>query len=121
MQGTFERAFVSKEPGKMDDGIDIISVDDFMERHKIEHLHLLHSDIQGHEVDMLKGAQRTLDRNAIDFIFISTHSEEVHQECREILCARGFNLLADANLRQSFFRGWATHSGAFWRKCASTC
>ena len=48
-------------------------------------LDILHSDIQGYEEEMLLGSSASLLENKIKYIFISTHSEELHNKCIEIL------------------------------------
>jgi hypothetical protein len=38
----------------------------------------------------------------IDWIFISTHSEKLHHDCRDWLVPRGWVIVADANLNESY-------------------
>jgi len=65
-------------------------------------LNILHSDIQGFEVDMLKGAREMLSNRKVDLIFISTHSNEVHADCIELLEAQDYVILASADLDNTF-------------------
>ena len=44
-------------------------------------MYLLHSDIQGYELEMLSGASNSLAAGKINYIFISTHSDELHEQC----------------------------------------
>lgn len=62
-----------------------ISLDDFLSARGIEHLNILHADIQGAEVEMLRGAGKSLRSKAVDFVFISTHGEEIHRDCVDLL------------------------------------
>ena len=78
-----------------------ISVDSFVERKQIKHIHILHSDIQGYELDMLCGAENSFKQRMIDYIFISTHRHLLHYRCLEKLEASGFRILADADLLES--------------------
>ncbi|MCT2533591.1 FkbM family methyltransferase [SAR92 clade bacterium H231] len=55
-------------------------VDDFLDERSMKKLEILHSDIQGFEVDMLDGARQSLEAKKIDYLFISTHSDELHNE-----------------------------------------
>ena len=41
-------------------------------------------------------------RPAIDFLFISTHSNELHAECIRILQSHGYSILASADLEQTY-------------------
>lgn len=55
------------------------TVDDWMERQEMEHLDILHSDIQGHELDMIAGAATSLGEKRISYLFVSTHGQDLHQ------------------------------------------
>ena len=68
-QGEFINAFVGK--GKFE-------IDDFFRSRKIKALDILHTDIQGFETEMLQGAGEVLKRRRINYLFISTHSQEIH-------------------------------------------
>lgn len=98
--GTFHHALVSdrSRPGNPP----TLCVDDLMDQESISNLDILHSDIQGAEVDMLGGAARSLRARKIRYIFISTHSNRKHYECREILRNYGYRILASADLFESY-------------------
>ena len=55
-------------------------VDAFIKNKRLSKLHILHADIQGHEIEMLDGCFGALHEKSIDYIFISTHSQEIHNE-----------------------------------------
>jgi hypothetical protein len=100
-KGEFTRAFIAGEPGKVN-GVEVICVDDFVEQKKIEFIHLLHSDIQGYELQMLHGASATIAANKIGYIFISTHTNKLHDQCIHFLQQRNFSIVAAANLDETF-------------------
>jgi FkbM family methyltransferase len=79
-----------------------ISIDNFLIEKGIETLNILHSDIQGAEFDMLKGAQKSLKDGKIKFLFISTHSEELHFECMNLLKGNNYKILSEHTLSESF-------------------
>ena len=85
-------------------GVDpkIITVDSFCHDQDIKHLDILHADIQGFELDMLMGAKEMLSQKKIDYIFISTHSNELHEQCLEILGHNQYAILASANLDETY-------------------
>lgn len=56
------------------------SVDGFLNDREIPRLSLLHSDIQGYELEMLDGAAEALRAGKIDYVFISTHTQNLHEE-----------------------------------------
>jgi len=53
-------------------------VDAFLRSRSLAHLDILHVDIQGNEGQMLEGAQASLAEKRIDYLFVSTHSQELH-------------------------------------------
>lgn len=54
-------------------------IDQFVLEGDIGSIDVLHSDIQGYEFQMLQGAKGALSEKSIKYIFISTHSEDLHQ------------------------------------------
>jgi len=100
-KGTFVQAFIG-EKNNRSGKIPTIAIDDFVAENKIPFIHLLHSDIQGFENQMLRGAEACFRDNKIGYVFISTHSNEVHNECRQFLLDKGMIILADANIDQSY-------------------
>ncbi len=98
--GTFKQAFV----GNMQDnvnvtGVEWLSIDEFIEKEEIEHINILHADIQAAEYDMLKTAVKHL--NSIDYFFISTHSDEIHRQCLNFFKIHKFHILADHSVSES--------------------
>ena len=81
----------------------ITTVDAICKRNNIQFLDILHSDIQGFELDMLKGSKKMLSENRVGYIFISTHSNELHEDCYQHLQSNyDFELVASANLDESY-------------------
>jgi hypothetical protein len=74
--GEFIQAFVGQ--GQFE-------VDEFLRGKGLSHLDILHSDIQGYEVEMLDGSSNTLSNKLADYIFVSTHSQELHDTVIEKL------------------------------------
>ncbi|WP_217352536.1 MULTISPECIES: FkbM family methyltransferase [unclassified Ruegeria] len=86
--GTFIQSFVSK---------DQFSVDAFMKETGCERLDILHSDIQGYEVEMLENAQTTLSEKRADFVFVSTHSDALHDTVIASLKSVGYRIEASSS------------------------
>jgi FkbM family methyltransferase len=82
--------------------INQICVDSFLEINKIEHCEILHADIQGFELEMLKGAYNSLKSKSISFVFISTHSNLLHYKCLGHLRKLGYKIVAEHNISESF-------------------
>lgn len=76
LEGEFIQNFV---------GNGAFSVDEFIDIKNFSKLDILHSDIQGYELEMLEGAKNSLTKGAIDYIFISTHSEKLHTDVLNFL------------------------------------
>ncbi len=87
--------------GKVVD-IETHSVDSLMQTLGIAKLGILHSDIQGHEVQMLHGAKAALAARAVEWVFISTHGENIHQRCLQILRAFGYQIMTEHSPGESF-------------------
>jgi FkbM family methyltransferase len=72
-------------------------VDKHMERKGLRHLDILHADIQGYELQMLQGARNTLGRKQIDYVFVSTHSQELHEQVCHVLASFGYRVEVEAD------------------------
>lgn len=101
MEGDFTRAYAGQE-STMDDRSKTICVDDFIMEKRLGSVTILHSDIQGHEGEMLRGAAQSLRNRIIDYVFISTHGFRVHFECLKFLQANKFVILANADTFESY-------------------
>lgn len=101
LNGTFLQGFMGS--GHSPEGQPpTLSVDGIMTDQKLKHIHILHSDIQGFEFNMLHGASNALKARAIDYIFISTHSDEVHEKCIEYLESHNYRIWQDIDLESTF-------------------
>lgn len=69
--GEFTQAFVGKNQ---------FGVDKYLEERRIQKLDILHCDIQGYEMEMLEDCSNSLATKIIDYLFISTHSQQLHQD-----------------------------------------
>ncbi len=99
-KGTFVHAGIGKEVDRKNN---IITVDAICQQHQIEFLDILHSDIQGYELDMLHGSEQTLSAKKVGYVFISTHSNELHYDCHELMRDKyGFTTVASADLDETY-------------------
>ena len=83
----YEGVFIQQMVGKGE-----FEVDAFMQSHKLAQLDILHADIQGGEVEMLENAAKTLKEKKAVYIFISTHSEALHDGVESALRSHGYRL-----------------------------
>lgn len=97
--GRFMRAAVSSQRSWWDR---TVSVDWYCETQRLLHLDVLHVDIQGFESAMLDGTERMLSEGKIDYVFISTHSNSLHQECRRKLQDYGYVIRLSVDLEETY-------------------
>jgi hypothetical protein len=90
-----------------------LSIDSFIAQKNIENITLLHVDIQGYELEMLEGAEHALGNHQVDYIFISTHSEKLHQESLSKLRDYGYRI----EISSGFEKETTSHDG-FILACA---
>ena len=83
------------------DGEQIV-LDDYLARRAITRVDVLHADVQGAELEMLRGAGRSFNAGVFGWVFLSTHSMHKHGWCKRWLLARGMHLVAEADLPESF-------------------
>ncbi|MCB9446960.1 MAG: FkbM family methyltransferase [Flavobacteriales bacterium] len=79
-----------------------ITLDDYCRMKHISFVDILHSDIEGFEGDMLEGASKMLKEHKVGYLFISTHSNALHQSCMDALSGLGYQVVASANMDESF-------------------
>jgi hypothetical protein len=100
--GDFTSAMVGEHAQTNPNGTNSISVASFMAEKNISRINLLHSDIQGFEMEMLRGAKPLIEARRIDYLFISTHSSPLHKECADFLSDNGYRVLASVNLEETY-------------------
>lgn len=96
MKGNFTNAFIGKKSSNQDP-TPTVCIDDFVNDKKISYINILHSDIQGFEHDMLLGAEKIIDEKKVGFIFVSTHSNEVHYKCLDFLKGKQFFIISNCD------------------------
>lgn len=101
LRGTFDLGFIG-EHTDLNKSIPTYSVDYLLDKHKIDFIHVLHSDIQGHELQMLHGASKAFSENKVGYVFISTHANELHLKCEQFLRDHNMDIVCSANLDETF-------------------
>jgi FkbM family methyltransferase len=74
--------------------IPTITLDGFMDTISAS-ADLVQMDVQGAELDVLKGAERSLEAGTIVTFLVGTHSPELHQQCIELLSKHGYSIELD--------------------------
>jgi Methyltransferase FkbM domain len=98
-KGEFIQAFVGT--GKFE-------IDDFFRSRKIRKLDILHTDIQGYEVEMMQGARDVLTRRRVNYLFVSSHSQQIHAEISKRLADLGYRveISSDFDVQTTSFDGF---------------
>lgn len=84
-----------------------ISIDGLMRECRLERVDLLVCDVQGAEVDALRGAARALAERRIRFLVVSTHHYKIsrdpltHQRCLQLLQDAGVHIIAEHSVPES--------------------
>jgi len=73
-----------------------------LKQNQLDFVDVLHSDIQGYEFEMLQGAHQSLHQDRIGYLFISTHSNDLHDQCINKINEYNYEVLCQANLNQSY-------------------
>jgi hypothetical protein len=94
LEGKFIQGHVG--PG----GIDLASL---MTERSIERLGILHADIQGAEAFLLDSIAPILAAGRIRFLFVSTHTQDLHRTCRTMLESHGYRIIASADFDRETF------------------
>jgi hypothetical protein len=77
-------------------------LDTFAKEREISSLDILHSDIQGHELELLQGGELFFSKKKAKYVFISTHSEAIHSTVTQ--------KLRDYSYRLEVSSGYDTHT-----------
>jgi FkbM family methyltransferase len=116
---TFVQTAAGSDDGKMIDivmdsspdktvRVPIMSVDGLVKKYKIGYLDILHMDVQGVELDALKGALHTIKKAKLRFVFVSTHhylfsgSPMTHGDCLKFIKDNGGHIIASHTIPESF-------------------
>jgi Methyltransferase FkbM domain len=87
-QGTFIQSMVGRGQ---------FLVDDFFAWQGMAELTILHSDIQGYEMEMLEGAASSFAQKKIKYVYVSTHSNALHTSCCEYLREMGYRIEVESD------------------------
>jgi FkbM family methyltransferase len=82
--------------------VERVCVDDVMDRFRVAFAHVIHGDVQGAELDLLRGAERAIAQARVGWFFLSTHGGGLHRDCRRFLTDRGFVIVAEHTRAESF-------------------
>jgi hypothetical protein len=80
-----------------------LAVDEFLDAQRLDYVDVLHADIQGAEYEMLCDAEQSLSNGKIGHVFVGTHSQALHYQCKGYLERRGFVTIAHADFEHGTY------------------
>jgi len=80
-----------------------INLINFLVEKNIKNIDILHSDIQGYELEMLDDITKLLKENKIKYLFISTHSDKLHYDCIDLLKKNNYRIIASSDFETETF------------------
>jgi len=95
-------AYVGARSGRFVDGLPVKTITELSNTLKADYISILHADIQGYELELLTGGEPLFKDRGIDYVFISTHADNLHEDCRSYLEHMRYMLLAQTLPSQSF-------------------
>lgn len=113
----FVQGYVGNTPGSLQDFstedsgtllLPCLDVPGLMATNGIDHLTILHCDVQGAELAVLEQAAPLLRERRIDWLFVSTHHHSIsgdpltHQRCLALLRSLGADIEAEHDVQESF-------------------
>lgn len=87
--------------------VDPITIEEILKENNLKKLSVLHADIDGAEYTLLEENNEIFDKKLVDYIFLLTHSDELHKICFEFLNKANYNLILEipSNLKQVGYDG----------------
>lgn len=100
------RAFQTESAGAIQ--LCQVSIPDLLRDKGLSYLDILHSDIQGAELEVIESCKDLLLANRIGFCIVSTHAHQIsgdaltHQKCLALLQELGGRILIEHDVHESF-------------------
>jgi len=78
-------------------GIEKFNLCNYLKNYSFDFIDILHSDIQGNELEMLDNMSPFFEDQKIKYVFISTHSQILHESCIEFLNKKNYKILCSCD------------------------
>ncbi len=84
-------------------GDDGINITEFCAEKNIDYVDILHADIEGAELQMLRGISGMLRNRRVKYLFISTHSDRLHHACASLLKDQHYRIVTGCDVETETF------------------
>lgn len=88
--------------------VPIRSIDGLVEEKNIQTVDVLHMDVQGVELSVIEGAEKSIKNGKVRFIFVSTHHYSIsedpitHERCLSMIEKLGGHIIAEHAIHESY-------------------
>jgi hypothetical protein len=100
LKASFDNYFIGKVSSR-EGKTGVICLDDYVHSKGISHIDIAHADIQGFESEMLAGSVKCLESRMIDYFFVSTHTNELHYKCIDLLNSHNYKVVFEVDLTKA--------------------
>ena len=77
-----------------------VSVDDLMKNLNLDRVHIVHVDVQRAEEMVIQGMHEALSQQTVDYVFVGTHSQDLHKNCEKKLNSYGYKTIFSRDKNQ---------------------
>lgn len=88
--------------------VPILSIDQIVKDYGVDKVGILHMDVQGWELDSIKGAENSIKQGKVRFLIVSTHhyvfskDPSSHFKCQKLIESMGGTIIANHTIPESF-------------------
>ena len=94
-EGIFIPKLVGKKAYRIDGEFESTLISEVIEDHKLETIDILHCDIDLAEYDMLIDNENIFENKNVKYIFLCTHTIELHNTCKNFLIQKGYSCILE--------------------------
>jgi hypothetical protein len=107
LSGDFTQGFIG-------DGQNEMNLENFCINKQIDYIDILHSDIDSYEFVVLNQMKSYFDGKKINYVFLSTHSNDLHHRCLDFLKNSDYRIICSADFDKETY-----HFDGFILACPS--
>ncbi len=88
--------------------VPVRSIDSLQKENKIKRFDIIHMDVQGVELDALRGAEQSIKNKKVRFVIVSTHHYAIsgdvrtHEKCIDFIKDKGGHIITEHAIHESF-------------------